>query len=905
MTDSRKSKKTSHKILATIGVIFALILIVPYFINWGSFKAPIVNAVKELTGRDLTIDGAIRITLLPTPTLKVENIKLSNVEGASTPDMVTLKSLDFHLSFLPLLKGQINVAKLELVEPIITLETLKDNRHSWDFTPKSKASAAPEASTTASDSSSSVMAGLALQHVHIKNGSVVIKNPTSTQKIENINITGQMQSLTGPYTIQGSIQSGETILKTEASVGKFEDNLPIKISLNINQNSKDFGTAQIEGTVNLKEQKFSGKLNAPFAISTIIDLPKKKIDLNKGLSFTSDIDASANAVNLTNIKVVAEDIKVVGTANLLLPENKLSANFALKAAGSDADISIQGHLEDGFNGKVQLVSKNSEGLVSWFTTQKWPKIDLSSSVKTAKDSVKLDNISLVLGEASAKGDALIYTAKQEINANLQIPNINPWLNSSGSGKAEISATMNLQVKAGENQTQVILANVKIFGGEIKLHSVIDNKIADNLSYKVDLSAKDLSAAKLTQNPAKMGAINLTLQASGDSKAINIPVLDAKVTGLKSPAAFKGTANINLEKKRPLVKIDLEGAGIALDQLIAFEHKDIQTETNGIMLTAYTVPKDDNNLYLVSNTNTPWSNEPINLEALKAIDLDLTFKVKDLIYGNYKLDNTNITAHLQNGVLALSPISIALYGGKIEGEIHLDTSSNKIKTDLVLSNINLAQALEKSSITSVKKGVLNTEIHLTAAGKSSQAMISSLSGTTTVNVKDGTINNLNVKELIKRLKEFHFANLPSLLDALNAKGETTFSTIKADFKLQNGQATSDNLTLISEDVEATGKAVINLVQWILSVNANLKAKELSNFPPLAFKVEGSLNDPKYGLDMKQMQELLVKKGVSSLIDQFVGKQKNKSEPQDKNNSAQKSPTPINPEKIVKDIFKKLM
>ena len=49
-------------------------------------------------------------------------------------------------------------------------------------------------------------------------------------------------------------------------------------------------------------------------------------------------------------------------------------------------------------------------------------------------------------------------------------------------------------------------------------------------------------------------------------------------------------------------------------------------------------------------------------------------------------------------------------------------------------------------------------------------------------------------------------------------------IKADFNLQNGQATSDNLTLISEDVEGTGKAIINLVQWIISVNANLKIKE---------------------------------------------------------------------------------
>ena len=46
MKNLRRTRKTGHKILATIGVIFALILIVPYFIKWGSFKAPIVNAVK-------------------------------------------------------------------------------------------------------------------------------------------------------------------------------------------------------------------------------------------------------------------------------------------------------------------------------------------------------------------------------------------------------------------------------------------------------------------------------------------------------------------------------------------------------------------------------------------------------------------------------------------------------------------------------------------------------------------------------------------------------------------------------------------------------------------------------------------------------------------------------------------
>ena len=86
-----------------------------------------------MIGRKLVIDGDLQFSVLPAPRLSVRDARLANIEGASTPDMVRLKSLEVRIRFLPLLQGRIEVESVTLVEPVIELEILADGRANWQF----------------------------------------------------------------------------------------------------------------------------------------------------------------------------------------------------------------------------------------------------------------------------------------------------------------------------------------------------------------------------------------------------------------------------------------------------------------------------------------------------------------------------------------------------------------------------------------------------------------------------------------------------------------------------------------------------------------------------------------------------------------------------------------------------
>ena len=66
-----------------------------------SLKPRIVAAVKQATGRDLTLDGRIRLGLSLRPTLTVQGVSFANPPGFSRPQMATLERLDLKLALLP------------------------------------------------------------------------------------------------------------------------------------------------------------------------------------------------------------------------------------------------------------------------------------------------------------------------------------------------------------------------------------------------------------------------------------------------------------------------------------------------------------------------------------------------------------------------------------------------------------------------------------------------------------------------------------------------------------------------------------------------------------------------------------------------------------------------------------
>ena len=131
--------------LATLVVLIVVALLAaPFFIPVETYKTQIAQAAKDATGRELTIKGDMRLSLLPRLELEAEDVSFANVPGAAQADMVRLKKLLVQLQVLPLISGEVRIDSFVLVEPVIHLEIDKDGRPNWQF---AEAGAAPAETT--------------------------------------------------------------------------------------------------------------------------------------------------------------------------------------------------------------------------------------------------------------------------------------------------------------------------------------------------------------------------------------------------------------------------------------------------------------------------------------------------------------------------------------------------------------------------------------------------------------------------------------------------------------------------------------------------------------------------------------------------------------------------------------
>jgi uncharacterized protein involved in outer membrane biogenesis len=140
----RRRRGTSAWIIAILLVVVALPVVIGLaiygFVDPNDFKPRIAESVRAATGRDIALDGPIRIGFSATPTLQAERVRLSNPPGFSRPDMATLAKVEAKLALWPLLRGRVEIIRLTLTEPNLLLETDAKGQSNWRFAPKSQAS---------------------------------------------------------------------------------------------------------------------------------------------------------------------------------------------------------------------------------------------------------------------------------------------------------------------------------------------------------------------------------------------------------------------------------------------------------------------------------------------------------------------------------------------------------------------------------------------------------------------------------------------------------------------------------------------------------------------------------------------------------------------------------------------
>ena len=152
-------------------ILLAMVVLVPVvaavvavvFVDPNAWRPEVEAAVQRASGRTLRIG---RLTLIPafSPTLGAIDLALANPPGDSRPDMITIARAEVKLALLPLLAGRLEIARVLLVRPEILLERDSVGRPNWRFAARvaeTPAAAATPASPAAATAVPAVRAGAA------------------------------------------------------------------------------------------------------------------------------------------------------------------------------------------------------------------------------------------------------------------------------------------------------------------------------------------------------------------------------------------------------------------------------------------------------------------------------------------------------------------------------------------------------------------------------------------------------------------------------------------------------------------------------------------------------------------------------------------------------------------------
>lgn len=202
-------KKVLIALAAVVGLVVVALLAAPFFIPVETYKTQIAQAAKEATGRDLTIQGDMRLSLLPRLELEAEDVSFANAPGAAQADMARLKKLLVQLQIFPLISGEVRVDSFVLVEPVIHLEVDKNGRPNWQFA--EAGAAAPAAGTTSTPAQPRRGPGdvpeISLGDVRLEDGLVTYSDARTGQtgEISAINMTVSLPDMDSPVAADGSL----------------------------------------------------------------------------------------------------------------------------------------------------------------------------------------------------------------------------------------------------------------------------------------------------------------------------------------------------------------------------------------------------------------------------------------------------------------------------------------------------------------------------------------------------------------------------------------------------------------------------------------------------------------------------------------------------------------------------
>lgn len=201
----------------------------------------------------------------------------------------------------------------------------------------------------------------------------------------------------------------------------------------------------------------------------------------------------------------------------------------------------------------------------------------------------------------------------------------------------------------------------------------------------------------------------------------------------------------------------------------------------------------------------WSDDPIDLSALNAVDAGLDLTVAGLVVRKIKIGESSLKVTLRNGVLVTDLTRMALYGGTGKAKLTANASrpvpSVALSFDLAKFQANpfMTDAMDFDRI----EGTANADLSVVTSGGTQRRLVSALSGGGKVQFLDGAIRGINLAAMVRNIAT-------AFLDSkAGERQKTDFAELGGTFRITRGILRNDDLLLKSPLLRLAGKGIVDL------------------------------------------------------------------------------------------------
>lgn len=203
-------------LLVLVAVLGATAVLLPRLVDSDTLRSMLIVAARSHTGRELTVDGDIRVAVLPRPAVVLPRLALADADGFGPEPFASLDGARANLRLWPLLRGRLQVASVEVERPQLRLTVDAAGRSNWgDLLPEPQAEASPAPASSEPGIAASLAGRVGIGRMRVNGGDLLWTDRRSGRwaRVRDLDvaISGLDPGRPIPLTASATLETGDPV----------------------------------------------------------------------------------------------------------------------------------------------------------------------------------------------------------------------------------------------------------------------------------------------------------------------------------------------------------------------------------------------------------------------------------------------------------------------------------------------------------------------------------------------------------------------------------------------------------------------------------------------------------------------------------------------------------------------